>query len=73
MVEAGFANRVLVSTDACVVLNPPSFQYSRDPTYLYRTFAPKLEARIGKAAARIIFRDNVIRAFRRGSQVPTAK
>jgi predicted metal-dependent phosphotriesterase family hydrolase len=73
MVEAGFGNRVLVSTDACVVLNPPSFQYSRDPTYLYRTFAPKLEARIGKAAARIIFRDNVIRAFRRGSQVPTAK
>lgn len=69
MVEAGFGDRVLVSPDACVALNPPKFQYSRDPVYLYRTFAPKLEARIGKAAARRIFQDNVVRAFRRGSNV----
>jgi predicted metal-dependent phosphotriesterase family hydrolase len=69
MVEAGFGDRVLVSTDACVALNPPEFQYSRDPLYLYRTFAPKLEARIGKAAARKVLRDNVIRAFQRGSGV----
>jgi predicted metal-dependent phosphotriesterase family hydrolase len=73
MVEAGFGDRVIVSTDACVVLNPPSFQYSRDPTYFYRTFAPKLRRRIGKAAARRIVRDNVIRAFRRGSRVPPSK
>lgn len=69
MVEAGFGDRVLVSTDACVALNPPSFQYSRDPAYLYRTFAPKLEARIGEAASRRVLRDNVIRAFRRGNNV----
>jgi predicted metal-dependent phosphotriesterase family hydrolase len=69
MVEAGFGDRVLVTTDGCVVLNPPSFQYSRDPAYLYRTFVPKLEARIGEAAARRVLRDNVIRAFRRGSNV----
>ena len=69
MVEAGFGDRVLVSTDACVALNPPSFQYSRDPAYLYRTFAPKLETRIGEAAARRVLRDNVIRAFQRGSNV----
>ena len=69
MVDAGFGDRVMVSTDACVVLNPPAFQYSRDPAYLYRTFAPKLEARIGQAATRKVLRDNVIRAFRRGSNV----
>jgi predicted metal-dependent phosphotriesterase family hydrolase len=73
MVEAGFGDQVLVSTDACVALNPPKFQYSRDPTYLYRTFAPKLDARIGKAAARRVLRDNVIRAFRRGSRVRPTK
>jgi hypothetical protein len=73
MVDAGFGDRVLVSTDSCVVLNPSEFQYSRDPNYVFRTFAPKLEARIGKtAAARAVFRDNVIRAFRRGSQVGAA-
>jgi hypothetical protein len=69
----GFGDRVLVSTDSCVALNPSKFQYSRDPTYLYRTFAPKLEARIGKAAKRSVLCDNVIRAFGRGSQVRTAK
>lgn len=69
MVETGFGDRVLVSPDSAVAINPPIFQYSRDSTYLYRTFAPKLEARIGKAAARKVFRDNVIRAFRRGSNV----
>jgi phosphotriesterase-related protein len=73
MVEAGFGDRVLVSTDACVALHPSKFQYSRDPTYVYRTFAPKLQARIGKVAARRVFRDNVIRAFQRGSRVRAAK
>lgn len=72
MVDAGFGDRVLVSTDSCVVLNPSEFQYSRDPNYVFRTFAPKLEARIGKTAARAVLRDNVIRAFRRGSQVSAA-
>ena len=69
MVEAGFGDRVLVSADATVVANPPSRQYDRDITYVYRTFVPKLRKRIGADAARLVLRDNVIRAFRRGSSV----
>lgn len=69
MVEAGFRDRVVVSTDASVVVHPQAKQYDRDNTYLHRTFAPKLRDRIGEAAAQTILRDNVVRAFRRGSRV----
>jgi phosphotriesterase-related protein len=69
MVAAGFGDRVVVSTDASVWVNPAIYQYDRDNTYLYRTFLPKLEARLGKEQARRVLRENVIRAFRRGSAV----
>lgn len=69
MLDAGFGDRVLVSADASVFVNPHRFQYDRDNTYVFRTFLPKLEERIGKTAARKVLRDNVIRAFRRGANV----
>jgi len=69
MVEAGYGDRVIVSADASVFVNPAKFQYDRDNTYVFRTFAPKLRRRIGARRARVVLRDNVIRAFRRGSRV----
>lgn len=65
MVEAGFGAQVLVSADASVYVNPAIFQYDRDNTYVFGTFAPKLEARLGAEGARMVLRDNVITAFRR--------
>jgi hypothetical protein len=70
MVSAGYGDRVVVSADASVFVNPAIFQYDRDNTYVYRTFLPKLEQRIGAAAARTVLRDNVLKAFRRGNNVP---
>jgi phosphotriesterase-related protein len=70
MVDAGFGDRVMVTTDSSVFVNPAIYQYDRHSEYLYGTFAPKLRARIGVAAANTILRDNVIYAFRKGSRVP---
>jgi phosphotriesterase-related protein len=69
MIGAGFGDRVLVASDATVVVNPPAFQYDRDSSYTMRTFVPKLRARVGKTRTRMIMRDNVLRAFRRGDRV----
>jgi len=70
LVRAGFGGRVMVSADASVVVNPARFQYERDNSYVLRVFAPKLQERIGADAARRVLRDNVLKAFRRGSRVP---
>lgn len=70
MVNAGFGDRVMVTTDASAYVNPNIYQYDRHSDYLYATFAPKLRARIGEAAANTILRDNVIYAFRKGSRIP---
>jgi phosphotriesterase-related protein len=69
MVNAGFGDRVMVTADASVYVNPVAFQYDRDNSYVYGTFEPKLRARIGDDAALKVFRDNVVQAFRRGSRV----
>jgi hypothetical protein len=69
MVEAGFGDRVMVSADASVYVNPVKQQYDRDNGYVYTTFEPKLRARIGHDAAAKVMRDNVVQAFRRGSRV----
>ena len=69
MVDAGFADRVLVSTDASVFVHPAEFQYDRHNEYLYGTFAPKLRQRLGDETANMILRDNVIYAFRKGSRL----
>ena len=69
MVDAGFGDRVMVTADASVYVNPVEFQYDRDNSYVYGSFEPKLRARIGDAAAQKVLRDNVVQAFRRGSRV----
>jgi phosphotriesterase-related protein len=70
MVDAGLGERVMVTTDASVFVNPAVFQYDRHNEYLYGTFAPKLRDRIGVTAANTILRDNVIYAFRKGGRLP---
>ncbi len=67
LVDAGLGDRVMATTDDCVVMVPQN--YERDCTHLHRTFAPKLRARLGEQTANMILRDNVIWAFRRGSHV----
>lgn len=69
MAEAGFADRVMVTTDASVYVNPGIYQYDRHNEYLYGTFAPKLRTRLGDQTANMILRDNVIYAFRKGRHV----
>jgi phosphotriesterase-related protein len=69
MVDAGYGDRVMVTTDSSVFVNPSIYQYDRHNDYLYGTFAPKLRARIGTSAANMILRDNVVYAFRKGSHI----
>ena len=69
MVDAGYGDRVIVSADASVFVNPAIYQYDRQNTYVYRTFVPKLQELLGKDKAQVVLRDNVIRAFRRGDNV----
>jgi phosphotriesterase-related protein len=70
MVDAGFGDRVMVSADASVYVNPVAEHYDRDNSYVYGTFEPKLRARIGDDATAKVLRDNVVQAFRRASRVP---
>lgn len=65
LVAAGHADRVLVSTDATVVVNPPSQQYPADHHYLYRVFADRLRGRVGSEVADRILRRNVATVFAR--------
>jgi phosphotriesterase-related protein len=65
MIDSGFEDQIMLSTDAAVCINPPSFQYDRHNTYLYRYFEGKLAERVGTRRTRKILRDNVIFAFRR--------
>jgi len=65
LVASGHTDRVLVSTDATVVVNPPSSQYAADHRYLYRTFADRLRELLGDDGAATILRHNVALAFAR--------
>ena len=42
MVESGYENQIMLSTDAAVCINPPAFQYVRNSAYLFRYFDDKL-------------------------------
>lgn len=68
-IEAGLEHKVLISSDATIAANPPIAQYASDIRYPYRIFKPKLEERFGADLTRLIFRDNVVAAYRRGANV----
>lgn len=65
LVAAGHADRVLVSTDATVVVNPASYQYAADHRHLYRVFSGRLRGRVGGEVSDTILRLNVRRVFAR--------
>gem|GEM_PF-5928666 len=69
MVDGGYENQLMLSTDAAACINPPTLQYDRNNAYLYRYFEDKLKQRIGKHRTRKILRDNVIVAFRQPSKL----
>jgi len=65
LVDAGFRDRVVVSSDSSMVVHPARLAYERNITYLHRIFAPKVAARLGTEVRQILTRDNVARAFAR--------
>jgi len=52
MVDGGYVNQIMLSTDAAVFINPPMLQYDRQSAYLYRFFEHKLKQRIGARKTR---------------------
>ena len=69
MVDGGYENQIMLSTDAAVCINPPTLQYDRESAYLYRFFEHKLKQRIGARRTRKILRDNGVVAFRQPTKL----
>jgi len=67
--EADLGHKILISADATIAAHPPAAQYASDIRYPYRFFKPQLEARHGADVARMILRDNVVQAYRRGDSI----
>ncbi len=67
-VEAGHGDRVVVSTDTSVWINPPEMAYERSIEHLLGTFLPAVEARLGPEIRDRLTRRNVVRALARPSQ-----
>jgi phosphotriesterase-related protein len=65
LANAGYGDRVLLSSDSTLVMHPPEWTYERDIRYLHRTFAAKVEARLGRELRERLVRDNVWRALSR--------
>jgi phosphotriesterase-related protein len=65
LIEAGLGDRVVVSTDTSVWINPPEMAYERSIEHLLGTFLPAVEARLGAEARTRLARENVLRALGR--------
>lgn len=65
LIDAGFGDRVLVSTDTSVWINPPEMAYERRLDHLIVTFLPAVEARLGAGVRDGLVRGNVARAVGR--------
>lgn len=63
LTEAGHGDRVLVSTDTSVWVNPPEMAYERSIEHLLGTFLPAVEERLGADARDRLTRGNVVRAL----------
>ncbi len=61
LTEAGHGDRVLVSTDTSVWVNPPEMAYERSIEHLLGTFLPAVETRLGAEVRARLVRDNVVR------------
>jgi phosphotriesterase-related protein len=65
LLDAGFGDRVLVSTDTSVWINPPEMAYERSIDHLLGTFLPAVRARLGADVRDGLVRGNVARAVGR--------
>lgn len=63
LTETGHGDRVLVSTDTSVWVNPPEMAYERSIEHLLGTFLPAVEERLGADARDRLTRGNVVRAL----------
>jgi phosphotriesterase-related protein len=63
--DEGLGDRLVLSTDASVIVNPPDRQYERDNTYVHRKFQAKLVKRFGERTVEQLLRGNVFRAYAR--------
>jgi predicted metal-dependent phosphotriesterase family hydrolase len=62
LTDAGFGDRVVVSTDTSVRINPPEMAYERSIDHLLGTFLPAVEARLGADVRGQLVGRNVARA-----------
>jgi phosphotriesterase-related protein len=65
LTAAGHGERIVVSTDTSVWINPPEMAYERSIEHLLGTFLPAVEARLGAETRTRLARDNVVRALGR--------
>lgn len=63
--EAGHGDRVIVSTDTSMWVNPPELAYDRSIEHLLGVFLPHLEARLGSDARHRLTHENPARAIAR--------
>ena len=70
LVEAGWGDRVVVSTDSSLVVNPAELAYERDIGYLHRTFLPQIQARFGADLRDQLTRANILRAYGSAQTAP---
>lgn len=63
--EADHGDRIVVSTDTSVWINPPEMAYERSIEHLLGTFLPLVEQRLGTDVRHRLVRDNVVRTLAR--------
>ena len=65
LAAASCGDRIVLSSDSSFVVRPADLAYERNLTYLHRTFASKVEARLGRELREAVTLGNVFRAFER--------
>lgn len=63
--EKGFGDRVIVSTDTSMWVNPPELSYDRSIDHLLGVFLPHVQARLGSATRHRLTHENPVRAIAR--------
>lgn len=65
LIDTGLGDRVVVSTDTSIWINPPEMAYERSIDHLLETFLPAIEERLGVDVRDRLVRGNVARAVGR--------
>jgi phosphotriesterase-related protein len=62
LTDAGFGDRVVVSTDTSIWINPPEMAYERSIDHLLGSFLPAVETRLGPEVRDRLVSENVAKA-----------